>query len=71
MKKNMGTADRTVRILVALVIGFLYFSGRIGGTLGIVLLIVAVMFLLTSLVGTCPAYFPLKFTTHGKGDTED
>ena len=70
MKKNMGTADRTVRTLVALVIGYLYFTGRVGGTLGIILLIVAVMFLLTSFVGSCPAYFPLKFSTRGKGGTE-
>jgi len=70
MKKNMGTADRTVRILVALAIGYLYFSGRVGGTLGIILLIVAVVFLLTSLVGSCPGYIPLKFSTRGKGGTE-
>jgi len=70
MKKNMGTADRALRIIVALVIGYLYFTGRIGGAVGVVLLIVAVMFLLTSLVSRCPGYYPLGFSTRGKGDTE-
>jgi Inner membrane protein YgaP-like, transmembrane domain len=70
MKKNMGTADRAVRTLIAVVIGFLYFTGRISGTLAIVLGIVAVVFLLTSLVGHCPAYGPLGMSTCGKsGDS--
>ncbi len=68
MKKNMGTADRAVRTLIALVIGFLYFTDRISGTLAIVLGIVAVVFLLTSLVGHCPAYGPLGMSTCGKSD---
>lgn len=63
MKKNMGTADRVVRILVALVIAVLLFTGKIGGLLAIVLGIVAVAFLLSSLAGTCPAYLPLGFST--------
>ena len=63
MKKNMGTADRVVRILIALAIAGLYFTGRISGTLAIVLGIVAVMFLLTSLVGSCPGYLPLGLST--------
>ena len=51
MKKNMGAADRTIRILVAIVIAALYFTGVIGGWLAIVLGIVAVVFLLTSIFG--------------------
>lgn len=66
MSPNMGTLDRTVRILLAVGIGFLYFTGRIGGTLGIVLCIVAVVFVLTSFVGRCPAYLPFGFSTRGK-----
>ena len=63
MNKNMGTVDKTLRIIVALVFAWLYFSGRIAGTLGIVLLIIAVVFVVTSLVSWCPAYLPFKFST--------
>lgn len=63
MNKNMGTADKTIRIIVALVVAWLYFSGKIPGTLGIVLLIIAIVFVVTSLVSRCPAYLPFKFST--------
>ncbi|MCB0764909.1 MAG: DUF2892 domain-containing protein [Flavobacteriales bacterium] len=63
MKMNMGTMDRTIRVLVALAIAVLYFTGVIPGTLGIVLLILAGVFVLTSLVGFCPLYSPFRFST--------
>jgi hypothetical protein len=63
MKKNMGTPDRLIRIALALVVAFLYFTGRIGGALAIILGIVALVFLLTSLAGHCPAYSPLGIST--------
>ena len=63
MKKNMGNADKTVRILIAIVIGILYFTNVISGTLGLVLLILAAVFVLTSLLGTCPLYAPLGIST--------
>lgn len=63
MKKNMGLADRLIRILVAIAIAILYFTDRIGGTLAIILGVIAVIFLLTSLVGRCPAYVPLGLST--------
>jgi K+-transporting ATPase A subunit len=69
MPKNMGTADRVIRTLVAIVVGWLYFTNRIPGTLGLVLLVVAAVFLLTSFVGVCPAYLPFKLSTRGKSDT--
>ena len=56
MKKNMGTADRIIRIILAAVVGFLYYNGTITGTLGIVLLVLAGVFVLTSLIGFCPLY---------------
>ena len=55
MKKNMGTADRVIRTLIAIVIAILYFTGVFGGTLALILGIIAVIFLLTSLVSWCPA----------------
>ncbi len=56
MKKNMGITDRIIRTLIAVVIAILYFTHIITGTLGIVLLVLAVVFLLTSLVSFCPLY---------------
>ncbi len=56
MKKNMGTADRIIRIILAAVVGFLYYNGTITGTLGIVLLVLAGVFVLTSLISFCPLY---------------
>jgi len=61
--KNMGTLDRVVRLIaVAAVIGA-YGLGLIGGTLALILGAVAVVFLLTSLIGTCPAYLPFGLST--------
>ncbi|MBO6536148.1 MAG: DUF2892 domain-containing protein [Balneolaceae bacterium] len=56
MKKNMGSADRIIRTVIALVIAGLYFGGIISGTLAIVLAVIAGVFLLTSLVSFCPLY---------------
>jgi hypothetical protein len=63
MHANMGTLDRAVRVAVALVIGALYFTGRISGTLAIVLMVLAVVFLLTSAAARCPAYMPFGLST--------
>ena len=63
MTKNMGTADRAIRILIALAIAVLYFTHQIGGTLAIVLEIVAIAFLVTSLIGWCPSYVPFGLST--------
>ncbi|HNL83724.1 MAG TPA: DUF2892 domain-containing protein [Chitinophagales bacterium] len=60
----MGKLDKTLRIAVAAVIAILYFTHVISGTLAIVLGIVAIIFLLTSLVGNCPLYIPLKINTN-------
>jgi len=67
MKKNMGTIDRVVRLILVAVVAALYFTGQISGTLAIVLGVLAVIFLLTSLVGFCPLYLPLKLSTR-KGE---
>jgi hypothetical protein len=56
MKKNVGNADKIIRILLALVFGALYFSGTVTGTLGYVLLALGAVFVITSLVGFCPLY---------------
>jgi K+-transporting ATPase A subunit len=64
--KNMGIADRVIRIVLALVVVGLFFSGRIGGTIAIVLLVIAGLFLVTSLVGRCPGYLPFGISTRGR-----
>jgi uncharacterized membrane protein len=56
MKKNMGNTDKIIRLIIAAGIVILYFTGVITGTIGIVLLILAGVFVLTSLVGFCPLY---------------
>lgn len=56
MKKNMGSADRIIRTIIALIAAYLYFGGIVTGTLGIVLVVVAAVFLLTSLVSFCLLY---------------
>ena len=56
MKKNMGTIDKMARILVAAIIVVLFFLGVIEGTLAIVLLVFAGVFVLTSLISVCPLY---------------
>jgi hypothetical protein len=63
MKKNMGSADRIIRILIAAIIVILFVTGTISGTLGIILLIVAGIFVLTSFISTCPLYMPFGFST--------
>jgi hypothetical protein len=56
MKKNMGSADRIIRILLAAVFAYLYFGGVVTGTLGLVLVILGGVFVLTSLISFCPLY---------------
>ena len=63
MKPNMGTADRIIRAVLAIIMAVLYFSGTVTGTLGIILLVLAGVFLLTSLISFCPLYAPFKFNT--------
>jgi len=62
--KNMGTIDRIVRVVIALVILALYFAGMLSGTIAIVLLILSGIFIITSLIGTCPLYLVFGIKTH-------
>jgi len=67
MKKNMGTVDKVIRILVAVVIAVLFYTQVITGTLGIVLLVLAAVFVITSLISFCPLYLPFGLNTGKKG----
>ena len=67
MKKNMGTIDRVIRILVAVVIVILFYTNVITGLLGIVLMVLGAIFVVTSLIGFCPLYLPFGINTGKKG----
>jgi hypothetical protein len=66
MKKNMGAADKLIRSVVGIIIAILYYAGYITGTLAIVLLAFAIVFLLTSFISFCPLYTLLGINTNKK-----
>lgn len=70
MKANMGNADRIIRVIIAAVIAVLYFTGVIPGTLGIILLVLAGIFVLTSLISVCPLYIPFGIRTRCREEKE-
>ena len=63
MKKNMGNADKTIRIILAILISILYFTNTVSGTSGIILLILGGVFLFTGLINFCPLYLPFGINT--------
>lgn len=63
MSKNMGKADRLIRIVLAIAVAGLYLTGHIAGLPAIVLGIIAAAFMLTSAIGWCPVYVPLGLST--------
>jgi hypothetical protein len=66
MKKNMGSADKVIRIIIAIVIAVLFFTNTISGVFGTVLMILAGIFVITSFIGFCPLYAPFKIHTNNK-----
>ncbi len=66
MKKNMGTTDKIIRLVVAVIFGVLYYTGTITGTWGLVIAVLAIVFLLTSLLSFCPLYPLLGINTAKK-----
>ena len=67
MKKNMGSIDRGIRVVIAIAVGVLYALGQISGTAALILGLLAVVFVVTSLIGTCPLYLPFGLSTRGQG----
>lgn len=63
MKKNMGIVDRGIRLGLAVAIAIIYFTGKISGTVAIILGILALALFITSLIGNCPLYTPLGIKT--------
>ncbi|WP_264563768.1 DUF2892 domain-containing protein [Flavobacterium sp. N3904] len=66
MKKNMGSTDKLIRSVIGIIIAILYYAGIITGTLAIVLLAFAIVFLLTSFISFCPLYTLLGINTNKK-----
>jgi len=62
----MGTIDKVIRIMIAVVIAILFFTNVISGISGIVLLVLAVIFAITSLISFCPLYLPFGINTGKK-----
>ena len=66
MKKNMGTVDRIIRTVLAIIVVILYLTGTISGEVAIILGLFAAIFIATSIVGYCPLYTLLKISTREK-----
>lgn len=66
MKQNMGAIDRIIRLILAAVIAALYFTCTISGIVAIILVIIGIIFVLTSLIGFCPAYALFNISTKPK-----
>lgn len=66
MKKNVGSADKIIRVILAIVLAALYFTGTVSGVAGVVLLVLAVILVLTSIISFCPLYWPFGISTGKK-----
>jgi hypothetical protein len=66
MKKNVGSIDKLIRVLLAILAVILFFTHVVSGVLGIILLVLAGILVLTSLVSFCPLYFPFGINTGTK-----
>lgn len=70
MKKNMGNADRIIRVALALIFATLYFTDTVSGTVGLVLVILGGVFVLTSMVSFCPLYTLVGIKTCAVKETD-
>ncbi len=66
MKQNMGVIDRIIRVLLAIAVAVLYFTHLISGVAAIILGVIAVVFILTGVIGICPLYMPFGISTKKK-----
>ena len=60
----MSNIDRLIRAILAVVLVYLYIGGMVTGAFGIILVVLGVILLITSVLGFCPLYALLKFSTH-------
>jgi len=66
----MGNTDKIIRLIIAAIIGVLHYTGLIPGTLGLVLLVLAAVFAITSFINFCPLYLPFGLNTCSIKDKE-
>ena len=66
----MGNADRIIRIIIAAIVAILYFTNILTGVLGIILLVLAGVFLITSFISFCPLYLPFGIKTCSSKEEE-
>ena len=71
MKKNMGSIDRLLRMIIAITLVLLYYFEVISGGIAIAAIILAIIFVGTSAIGTCPLYLPFKLSTKGQQSGEE
>ncbi len=71
MKKNMSSLDRIIRVIIAALLGALYLSNVVAGTVGIIILIIAVVLLVTAAIGFCPMYVLLGVSTLKPATTQE
>ena len=64
MKRNLSNIDRIARVVLAALFAYLYFGGILPGTLGLVLFVLGIVFVLTSVVSWCPIYAMFKLSTY-------
>ena len=69
MKKNMGSVDKIIRFVLAALFVILYFTNVVTGTVGIILLVLAGVFVLTSFISFCPLYAPFGLSTCKRKDS--
>jgi hypothetical protein len=66
MKKNVGSTDQIYRIILAILVGILYYTDTISGTLDLVLVAFSIVLVLTSVFNFCPLYLPFGINTRKK-----
>lgn len=68
MNSNMNKADRVIRIIIAAILATLYFKDVIGGLIGFIILLVAIILAITGVFGYCPLYAIFGFKTNTNDD---
>ncbi len=63
MNRNVASWDRILRVVLAALFAYLYFAGIVTGGFGLLLLVVGIVFAVTAIVGYCPLYAAVKFST--------
>ncbi|WP_378182664.1 DUF2892 domain-containing protein [Aquimarina sp. SS2-1] len=73
MKKNLGKIDSIIRIILGIVLAYLFYNNYIAGTIGIVLLSISGVLVITGFMGWCPLYrlLGIKTCQVKSGLTED